>query len=79
MIRTVAISVLTIVLFCLLACDKRTGVRGTVIDNDGVPVPGASVQLTLTGTVRTAAATTSLDGSFSVELIHGPFARFEQD
>jgi hypothetical protein len=77
MVRTVALSALTIALVSLIACDKRTRVRGTVIDKDGNSVPSASVQLTLASTGRTAATTTPQDGSFSVELIHGPFARFE--
>ena len=61
-----------------VACDARTGVEGTVVDNDGNPIPGTSVRLTLVANGRTREMTTTQDGKFLVQLIHGPFAgRFD--
>ena len=58
----------------LVACDARTAARGTVFDDSGKPLAGVSVRLMMVASGRTADMTTSADGSFSVILIHGPFA-----
>lgn len=78
MLRTASVLALTLTLVGFVACDARTRVEGTVVDNDGIAIPGASVRLTLVATGRTREMTTAQDGKFSVELIHGPFAgRFD--
>jgi len=69
--------ILSVALVGFAACDARTSVRGTVTDNKGKPIAGAAVRLTLVNTGRTAKTSTGPDGKFSVELIHGPFSRFE--
>ena len=62
----------------LAACDAVTRVQGTVVDQDGNPIPGAVVRLTLIATGRARQMTTEQDGKFDVELIHGAFAgRFD--
>lgn len=62
----------------LVACDARTRVHGTVVDNEGNPIPSAAVRLTLAASGRAAQMSTQQDGNFSVELIHGPIAgRFD--
>jgi hypothetical protein len=62
----------------LVACDAVTRVQGTVVDQDGNPISGAVVRLTLVATGRARQMTTELDGKFSVELIHGMFpGRFD--
>lgn len=62
----------------LVACDAVTRVQGTVIDQDGNPIRGAVVRLTLVAKGRTRQITTEQDGKFFVELIHGAFpGRFD--
>lgn len=62
----------------LVACDSITRVQGTVVDQDGNPISGAVVRLTLVATGRSRQMTTERDGKFSVELIHGAFpGRFD--
>jgi hypothetical protein len=62
----------------LVACDACTRVQGTVVAQDGNPIRGAVVRLTLVATGRARQMTTEQDGKFSVELIHGAFAgRFD--
>jgi len=68
---------LAVALVGFSACDAHTSIHGTVIDDNGKPVAGATVRLTLVKTGRTAQMSTGPDDKFSVELIHGPFSRFE--
>ena len=77
-VRHIAIGiVISAVLAGFVACDARTSVRGDVIDNKGKPIAGATVRLILVNTGRSAETITGPDGKFAVELIHGPFSRFE--
>ncbi|MDG6224438.1 MAG: carboxypeptidase-like regulatory domain-containing protein, partial [Candidatus Thermoplasmatota archaeon] len=51
-----------------------TGIlKGTVRDKDGDPVPGATFEV-LASDGKTYTATTLSDGSFSLEIPHGPFS-----
>jgi uncharacterized GH25 family protein len=78
--HTVFAVFLTVVLLGFAGCDAYTSVHGTVVDNNGKPVAGATVRLTLVNSRtshRTSQMSTGPDGKFSVELIHGPFSRFE--
>ena len=62
----------------LVACDAVTRVQGTVVGQDGNPIRGAVVRLTLVATGRARQMTTEQDGKFSVELIHCAFpGRFD--
>lgn len=48
-------------------------VNGVVLDGDGKPISGATVEITASnGEIYTT--TTGPDGSFSLEIFHGPFA-----
>ena len=75
LLRTACALALVCSLTNLLGCDARTRVQGTVFDSDGNPVAKATVRLTLASTGRAAETATKDDGAFSVELIHGPFAK----
>ena len=48
-----------------IGCDGRTVVHGHVVDEDGSPIPGATVKL------GRYAATSLDDGSFNVDSLHG--------
>ncbi|MDG6224348.1 MAG: PKD domain-containing protein, partial [Candidatus Thermoplasmatota archaeon] len=47
--------------------------NGIVLDADGKPVPGATFEV-IASDGRTYSATSSSDGSFSLEIPHGPFS-----
>ena len=59
---------------CLLGCDRRTRVVGTVRDERGRPLDHALVELRREGAEKTARAETDTSGSFSVTLIDGPWS-----
>jgi Carboxypeptidase regulatory-like domain len=62
----------------LVACDAFTTVQGMVVDQDGNPISGAVVTLTLVATGRARQMTTGQDGKFDVALAHGAFpGRFD--
>ena len=56
------------------ACDARTAVWGIVSDDNGKPLPRASVRLVAEKNGKVAECNSGRDGSFLVGMTHGPFA-----
>jgi hypothetical protein len=54
----------------LVACDASTFVRGVVRDETGVPIEGATIELSIGE--RKVGTVTRDDGSYEVDLVHGP-------
>ena len=63
--------IIAVVLLLAVAAAGQTnkgGIAGTVIDQNGAAIPGATVTVTNTGTGQKQTLTTSEDGAFSGHL-----------
>jgi hypothetical protein len=71
--RVSSIIAIFLLLFCVLACDGFTHLKGKVLDKNGKPVEGAFVEMKTVSGGRKDETKTEADGSFSVGFTHAPF------
>lgn len=70
--RNSSIVAIFLLLFCVLACDGFTHLKGKVLDKDGKPVEGAFVEMKNVSGGHKDETRTEADGSFSVGFTHAP-------
>jgi len=68
---TPTIGVIAVV--ALVACDAHTSRRGRVVDEGGLPIPGALVVLEVGTEEIKGKDTSDADGAFAVGRTHAPF------
>ena len=71
--RISSITAIFLLLFCNLACDGVTHLKGKVLDKNGKPVEGAFVEMKTVSGGRKDVTKSAVDGTFSVGFTHAPF------